>query len=252
MGRAICRSRLNGMFAFAVFDAAAGRLFLARDRFGEKPLYYAERPGVFAFASEITALVRTRRLRGIWTRARIQKLFAYGFIPAPRLAIRGVAKLPAGWTLSYDCRTGTASSRPFWRFRLEPDDALADRDEPRWSRSCARCCCRRPYGAADQRRPARDLPERRARFGDRARVAQRARPGPSDLDVHGRIRGALVRRIAVRRARVAARSGRDTTIRLRPRRRLRADPDVLARLDEPLADPSLIPTYLLCRFARQR
>src|SRR5262249_15836314 len=48
--------RLNGMFAFAIFDQQRGQLYLARDRFGEKPLYYCARPGLLAFASELTAL----------------------------------------------------------------------------------------------------------------------------------------------------------------------------------------------------
>ena len=53
-------ARLNGMFAFAIYDVARRRMFLARDRFGEKPLYYYERTGFFAFASELSALCRHR------------------------------------------------------------------------------------------------------------------------------------------------------------------------------------------------
>ena len=51
--------RLNAMFAFAIYDTPRRRLFLARDRFGEKPLYYAQLPGIFAFASELSAIANT-------------------------------------------------------------------------------------------------------------------------------------------------------------------------------------------------
>jgi len=120
--------RLDGMFAFAIFDANAGQLLLARDRFGEKPLYYAERPGVFAFASEVSALTRHPAVGFELDPRGIQKLFAYGYIPAPASAILGVSKLPAGWMLQRDCRTGKTSIRQYWRFCLEPDDSIADRD----------------------------------------------------------------------------------------------------------------------------
>ena len=52
-----CLSRLNGMFAFAIWEPRRGRLFAARDRFGEKPFYFTSKPGLFAFASEIKALL---------------------------------------------------------------------------------------------------------------------------------------------------------------------------------------------------
>ncbi|MDH3638591.1 MAG: asparagine synthetase B, partial [Gammaproteobacteria bacterium] len=53
-------ARLNGMFAFVIYDAANRQLFIARDRFGEKPLYYATEPGFFGFASELSALCEHR------------------------------------------------------------------------------------------------------------------------------------------------------------------------------------------------
>ena len=87
-------SRLNGMFAFAVWDSRRGRLFLARDRFGKKPLYYCSQPGVFAFASELTALQRHPSVPTDIDRRSLQKLLAYGFVPAPRSLYRGIERLP--------------------------------------------------------------------------------------------------------------------------------------------------------------
>ncbi len=81
-------ARLNGMFAFAVWDARRARLFLARDRFGKKPLYYTSQPGLFAFASELTALQRHASVPSDIDRRSLQKLLAYGFVPAPRRSSR--------------------------------------------------------------------------------------------------------------------------------------------------------------------
>src|SRR5262249_16318705 len=88
--------RLNGMFAFPIYDRRQGSLFLARDRFGEKPLYSAATPDFFAFASELQALGEHPRVDTSLDPLAVQKLFAYGFIPAPVALWRGVKKLPAG------------------------------------------------------------------------------------------------------------------------------------------------------------
>jgi len=87
--------RLNGMFAFAIIDRQAGRLYLARDRFGEKPLYWSPVPGGIAFASELSALALHPNVsRSIDPRAP-QKFFAHGFIPAPNALMQGASKLCA-------------------------------------------------------------------------------------------------------------------------------------------------------------
>ena len=94
--------RLNGMFAFAIWDANRQRLFLARDRTGIKPLYYAQHAGWFAFASEIPPLLELP-----WVSREIdpQSLDAYlarGYVPAPRTMFRDVHKLPAAHTVTVD------------------------------------------------------------------------------------------------------------------------------------------------------
>jgi len=129
-------ARINGMFAFAIIDRVQRRLFLARDRFGEKPLYYAARPGFFAFASELTALAEHPAIsRSIAPRA-LQKFFAYGYIPAPNAILKGTSKLPGGHWLRYDIASGEHVVKPYWRFILEPDPSLGDADEPRLVDEC--------------------------------------------------------------------------------------------------------------------
>lgn len=88
---------LVGMFAFGLYDTRRGVLFLARDRFGKKPLYYWERPGLFAFASELEALKRLDGFPlGQADPIAAAQYFRYGCVPGPRTIYPGVASLPAG------------------------------------------------------------------------------------------------------------------------------------------------------------
>src|SRR5262245_1456735 len=118
------------MFAFAIYDRPRRRLFLARDRFGEKPLYYLQRSGLFAFASELSALTHHSRFDGTLDIGALQKLFAFGYIPAPHALYVGARKLPGGHHLTFDLDSGTTTVKAYWRFRIEPDESLGDGDEP--------------------------------------------------------------------------------------------------------------------------
>jgi asparagine synthase (glutamine-hydrolysing) len=90
---------LRGMFAFALWDARAGKLLLARDRFGEKPLYYCERPDGFVFASELGALVADERTPVVLSLEALDAYLALQYVPAPRTIYEAVRKLPPGHTL---------------------------------------------------------------------------------------------------------------------------------------------------------
>ncbi|HNT29238.1 MAG TPA: asparagine synthetase B, partial [bacterium] len=87
-------SRLNGMWSFAIYDRERGRLFLSRDRFGKKPLFYSLQRGVFAFASELSALRKHGALHLSHSEKALKKYFAYGYIPAPHTIFGEVSKLP--------------------------------------------------------------------------------------------------------------------------------------------------------------
>ncbi|MFN3249937.1 asparagine synthase (glutamine-hydrolyzing) [Roseibium album] len=109
--------RLNGIFAFAIWDQYENRFFLARDRLGVKPLYLSESPGFFAFASDLRAL----RHLGLGSEIDTQALCLYlalGYIPAPRSIWAGITKLEAGQFLSW--RAGEESVvTQYWE---APDD----------------------------------------------------------------------------------------------------------------------------------
>jgi asparagine synthase (glutamine-hydrolysing) len=113
---------LDGMFAFAILDEKSEQLFLARDRFGEKPLYYAplhEGKGL-AFASEMKALFPFPGLDNRLDVAAIAQFLAVGYVPAPRTHFQGVRKLMAGEALSLTPGAGLQTWR-YWQPRIEPN-----------------------------------------------------------------------------------------------------------------------------------
>ena len=92
-----CLAKLNGMFAFAIYDRATRSLFLARDRFGVKPLFTATLPdGTIAFASELKGLLAHPRLSRRIDPLAIEDYFTWGYVPDHRSILSGVEKLPAG------------------------------------------------------------------------------------------------------------------------------------------------------------
>src|SRR5438477_147314 len=89
-----CVQHLRGQFAFAVWDARAERLFLARDRFGEKPLYLHEANGALYFASEVKALLRLPAVPREVDLSAVWDYLAYRYVPGPRTLLQAVRKLP--------------------------------------------------------------------------------------------------------------------------------------------------------------
>src|SRR5216684_2402155 len=114
-----CLDRFNGMFAFALWDAAREVLFLARDRLGEKPLYYSFlSDGRLLFASELKSLLLSRRVDRQLDPQAIEEFFAFGYVPDPRSIYRGVRKLaPAHYLL---VRRGEPPPEPcaYWDVRF--------------------------------------------------------------------------------------------------------------------------------------
>lgn len=95
-----CLSRLHGMFAFAIYDLGQRTLFLARDRLGVKPLFYAPlADGSLAFASELKALAAHPLLRREVDPLAVEDYLAWGYVPDHRSILKGVHKLPAGHSL---------------------------------------------------------------------------------------------------------------------------------------------------------
>ena len=99
-----CVRQFNGIFAFALWDAKLGQLFLARDHLGVKPLYYTVSEDVFYFASEIKSLLVNPRCRREVDIAALGSLFTYRYVPSPDTMFLGIKKLPPGCSMVVDAR----------------------------------------------------------------------------------------------------------------------------------------------------
>jgi asparagine synthase (glutamine-hydrolysing) len=125
--------RLRGMFAYAIWDSRRKRIFLARDPFGKKPLYYAVLPDGLYFGSELKCL----RTAGVATDIDPESLrlfFQFTYIPEPRSCFRDIRKLPAGSWLTYDA-DGTVRQGRYWQFPAPVAETPTDFSE---ADTCAR------------------------------------------------------------------------------------------------------------------
>lgn len=107
---------LEGMYAFAVWDVRREELLLARDRFGEKPLFYTEQHGDLLFASELDALLAGIDREPELDPASVDAFFVFGYVPGPASIVRGVKQLPPGHVLRWERRSRRVHVDPL----LEP------------------------------------------------------------------------------------------------------------------------------------
>jgi asparagine synthase (glutamine-hydrolysing) len=124
--------KLNGMWSFAIYDRAKGEVFLSRDRFGKKPLFYYSDDHSFVFASELTALRLHPAVPENVDPEALQKFFAYGFIPAPWALLARVKKLPAGHGMKVSVQGLRCEIRKYWEFELDPFETIPQHPERTW------------------------------------------------------------------------------------------------------------------------
>jgi asparagine synthase (glutamine-hydrolysing) len=117
-----CFERFDGMFAIAIWDRRDQTLLLARDRFGEKPLYYAHNDERLLFGSELKSLLQAPDCPRQIEPEALRAYFAYGYVPCPLSIFRGIRKLPPAHVLRY--RDGRVGLRRYWQAQLAPKSAL--------------------------------------------------------------------------------------------------------------------------------
>lgn len=244
-----CVDRLEGMFAFAIWDRSRHQLLLVRDRLGIKPLYYLRQPAAFAFASEIKAF---REFNG-WSpsirREALTEYLLFRYVTGEQTLYEGVQQLPPGHLATLDAQ-GQLRVRQYWQ-PSPPAQVGPVRSETDW-------CTELEEGleASLRRHLMADVPLGIFLSGGvdsslLTALACRLTGAPVEtfsIDVEdphfseGRYIEAIHRRY-------------DTiqhTVLLRPETFAAAWPAAVRALDEPLSHPHVIPLYLLCQEARQR
>ncbi len=116
---------LRGMFAVSIYDTKEGKLTLARDPFGIKPLYYWQRGNkIAAFSSEIKSFLSLTGFRAEVNDAAVYNYLSYQYNPLPETFFKGVYKLPPGHSLTIDLKTGVFELKRFYHFAFHPNESL--------------------------------------------------------------------------------------------------------------------------------
>lgn len=110
-----CLTRLNGMFAFALYDAPQKQVFIARDRAGEKPLFYRSDEGDLYFASELKALLAFPSLPRHLDAEAMDCYLAMGFVPGDRCILKGYRKLPPAHAMVFNLNNGALNVWRYWQ-----------------------------------------------------------------------------------------------------------------------------------------
>jgi len=241
-----CVRELDGMFALAIWDSSRRRLLLARDRMGEKPLYYYAGADTFVFGSELRALLQHPDVPRTLELETLSRYLLFECVPAPHSILTGIAKVPPGHMLVVS-PGAKPQIQPYWRMRFEPQ-ASVGKDEWRAQILSA-------LDTAVTSRLVSDVPlgvfvSGGIDSGAIAAIAARSSPPPLRTFCVGFEEPTYDERSFARR--VAAHCGAEhLAIVFRARDALALMDRVGELLDEPLGDASFLPRYALALAAKQ-
>ena len=247
-----CVDKFNGMFSFVIHDIRNRRLFGARDRMGKKPFYYFQSEGLFAFASEPKALLQHPSVKREIDPQAAARYFLHEFVPGPHAIFKGMRKLGGGQYLLYQMDSDKLTVETYWDMyragQKPPDKNVSEED---W---IERIC--NSLEASVKRRLVSDVPLGVFLSGgiDSSAVTAAMVGLMGTENVKTFSIGFSDKRFdeSTHARRMSEFLGTEHF-----EDHLSADvatdilPKVISFLDEPFADPSVLPTYLLARFARQ-
>lgn len=241
-----CVGRLNGMFAFAIFDRKQDLFFLARDRMGEKPLHYYFKDGHFLFASEIKSLLTCPWVEKILNLEALDEYLTYEYVPAPHTIYRDIYKLRPGHFLIF--QKGKLEIRPYWKPSFKhPSPALPEK--------AAVATLRNHLRRSVEIRKISDVPLGSFLSGGldssliAAFLAQSSSQKIQTFNIAFEETSFNESHYAQEAARHLGTEHHEERLTTSVMRDLL--PAILEKLDEPFADGSLVPTFLLSRFTRQ-
>lgn len=237
--------KLNGMFAFALWDARRRKLFMARDRFGEKPLYYGVFAGKLIFASELKALLAHPAVETRLSFAALRQYLAFDYVPAPLSIYENIFKLPAAHSLTLE--NGEIKIERYWNLSFQKRRPI-----PRVEEAAEEL--RELLADATKMRLMADVPLGVLLSGgvdssSIAAFAQQSSSRPVKTFCIGFEEASFDESRYARQ--VAQHLGTEHYEDV-----LSVDkaadllPEIAGWLDEPLSDASILPTFLLSRFAR--
>jgi asparagine synthase (glutamine-hydrolysing) len=239
---------VEGMFAFAIWDRHGRKLVLARDRFGEKPLFYTIRSGHLTFASELTALRDGAGVPADLCANAVDAFFLFGYVPGPGTIVHGIQQVPPGHVLTWDYDSRSVQLRRYWAPLPMPSRAAA------------------PFG---------QLVEETHQLLSESVRSRMIADVPLGVFLSGGVDSSLVTAMAARHSTASVKTfsvGYDLggVSELEPARRIaqelgtdhheiiltsdevrRRAPAVLAALDQPIADQALIAAHALADGARR-
>ena len=244
-----CLTRFNGMFAFGLYDTVRRRLFMARDRAGEKPLYYSLANGVLRFASELKALIADPAFARRIDPEALECYLAFGFIPGEHCILQGSRKLPPAHALEFDLESGTLCLWQYWELPpapetngivLDEEELLSELEQLLEDSVRRQLVADVPVGVLLSGGLDSSLITAMAARASRKLKAFTIRfPGHGKLDEteHARL---IARHFDIEHVELEA---QPTSAGLLPR--------LAKQFDEPMMDSSMIPTFLVSQLVRQ-
>jgi len=236
--------RLNGMWAFCIWDQNRNKLICSRDRFGQKPFYYTSKGPFFAFGSQLDSLVLHPAVNASLSELSLKKYIAYSYVPEPATLFNEIKKLPAGCYLEIQLDRMEPKVSSFWSFHLQPQET---------------------YGTED------DLVEEFLELLEKAVKRRLLADVPLGVFLSGGLDSSLIAMLMAKvgtstpqcftisfeekefdEAEYARLVARHLKLPLQVTRITSEDAinnivPILSRIDDPIGDSSLLPTYLLCR-----